>query len=88
MSRRWVYHAVGLPLLLVTGAVYLQARPEQAVSAQDLPRRGGDAAQAASTEQALLSRYCRRTALGPNPGVGHQQREFRQDHGRQRRAVV
>ena len=30
MSRRWVPRAIGLPVLLVMGAVYLQARPEQA----------------------------------------------------------
>ena len=60
MSRRWVPRAIGLPLLLLTAAAYLQARPEQvAETGQALPRRSGEAAQAAqSSEHALLNRYC------------------------------
>jgi mono/diheme cytochrome c family protein len=53
MSRRWVPRAIGLPALLVMGAVYLQARPEQA------PAGAAQLAQAGTTEDhALLNRYC------------------------------
>jgi hypothetical protein len=60
MSRRWVPRAIGLPMLLLVAAAYLQARPEQgAETGQALPRRGGEAAQAGqSAEHALLNRYC------------------------------
>ena len=60
MSRRWVPRAVGLPMLLLAAAAYLQARPEQgAETGQALPRRSGDAAQVGqSAEHALLNRYC------------------------------
>ena len=51
MNRRWVPRAIGLPVLLVTGAVFLQARPEQAAApaAQAARRDGGSRP---------LNRYC------------------------------
>jgi mono/diheme cytochrome c family protein len=50
MNRRWVPRAIGLPLLLLIGVAYPQARPEQAAA---------PAAQSAQSEEhALLNRYC------------------------------
>jgi mono/diheme cytochrome c family protein len=52
MNRRWAPRAIGLPVLLLSGVVYLQARPEQAAAP-------APAAQAApSAEHVLLNRYC------------------------------
>ncbi len=50
MSRRWFPRAIGLPLLLLIGVAYPQARPEQAAAPAASP--------APSAEQALLNRYC------------------------------
>ena len=50
MSRRWFPRAFGLPLLLLMGVAYPQARPEQAAAPA--------AALALSEEQAVLNRYC------------------------------
>jgi mono/diheme cytochrome c family protein len=60
MNRRWVPRAIGLPMLLLAAAAYLQARPEQgAETTPAAPRRSGEAAQAGqSPEHALLNRYC------------------------------
>ena len=50
MSRRWFTRAIGLPLLLLLGVAYPQARPEQA---------GSTGASAPSAEQqAVLNKYC------------------------------
>ena len=57
MSRRWVPRAIGLPMLLLAAAAYLQARPQQAETGPAMP--SGAAAQAGqSPEHALLNRYC------------------------------
>ena len=60
MSRRWGPRAVGLPMLLLVAAAYLEARPEQgAETKQALPRRSGEAAQVGPPAgHALLNRYC------------------------------
>ena len=50
MSRRWFPRAIGLPLLLLMGVAYPQARPEQAAAPAASP--------APTAEQALLNRYC------------------------------
>src|SRR5688500_5134020 len=51
MNRRWVSRAVGIPILVATGVVYVQARGEQVTSP------AAQSAQAADS-QAVLNKYC------------------------------
>src|SRR5687767_526074 len=51
MNRRWVSRAVGIPLLVGTGVVYVQARGEQAAVPSAQRAQAGD-------PQAVLNRYC------------------------------
>ena len=51
MNRRWVSRAVGIPLLVATGVVYVQARGEQAAVPSAQRAQAGD-------PQAVLNRYC------------------------------
>ena len=53
MSRRWVPRAIGLPLLLLMGAVYPAGAPANRRRLRGAARAGGP-----SAEQALLNRYC------------------------------
>ncbi len=57
MNRRWVARAIWLPVLLLSGVVYLQARPEQ-VAASAPASAAAQAAPSPSPEHALLNRYC------------------------------
>ena len=50
MNRRWLPRAIGLPVLFVAAAAYLQARPQQSPVA---PPQSG-----ASVNRATLDRYC------------------------------
>jgi mono/diheme cytochrome c family protein len=62
MNRRQPYRAIGLPVVLLAAAVYLQAQPQQAPANAPAQPGGGDAAvpmaSAATAERALLSKYC------------------------------
>ena len=66
MHRRWAPRAIGLPLLVLMGVAYPQARPEQAAAQTEQSSQT-----AASPEQALLSRYCAGCHTGSGPGPQH-----------------
>jgi mono/diheme cytochrome c family protein len=51
MSRRWVFRALGLAVLVFLGAAYPQAGPQQTAPSVAPPSPG-------ASDQALLSRYC------------------------------